>query len=109
MFVKPVELSVLGDSSSWLDKAGNTHFVLQSKKKDGNVMRSFMSGLSGLTVASSSDAQYRKSLMEYDFRILLRFISRKKDYVVAVDESFDKIHNVSSLLHPWNIGIIVNS
>lgn len=60
-------------------------------------MRSFFSGFSsGVTLgANGSNAAYIKSLLEYDFRILLRLGSKKSDYVVAVDSSFEKIHVVS--------------
>ncbi|KAH6573779.1 hypothetical protein BASA61_005347 [Batrachochytrium salamandrivorans] len=115
MFIKPIEVSTLSihPTSSWQDHAGNTHFVLQSKKKDSSIMRSLITGLStgislgvgaavggasalasstGPGTSSSSDAVYRKSLLDYEYRILLRFNSRKADFIVAVDHSFDKIH-----------------
>ncbi|KAL2911819.1 hypothetical protein HK105_208669 [Polyrhizophydium stewartii] len=114
MFIKPIDAALLpAGAAAWQDHAGNTHFVLQSKKKDANVMRSLLSGFSttlslGAAVAagaagsgaaaggpggpSSTDAAYRRSLMDYDFRILLRFLSRKVEFVVAVDDSFEKIH-----------------
>ncbi|KAI8926099.1 hypothetical protein BC831DRAFT_458036 [Entophlyctis helioformis] len=142
MFIRPIDVALLPAAGTvWQDHAGNTHFVLQSKKKDGgNVMRSLFSGLSmGLGLAqqqppqpsvpvpsatsasasggaaatstsgttsaaggiaasvaagtsSTVDAAYRRSLLEFDFRILLRFVSRKQVFVVAVDDAFDKIH-----------------
>ncbi|OAJ37166.1 hypothetical protein BDEG_21229 [Batrachochytrium dendrobatidis JEL423] len=113
MFIKPIEVTSLlvQSKSTWQDHAGNTHFVLQSKKKDANIMRSLITGISlgvgaavgvassslptsaaGPGTSSSSDTAYKKSLLEYEYRILLRFISRKAEFIIAVDHSFDKIH-----------------
>ena len=89
MFIKPLDTSLL-PIAQWQDHAGNTHFSLQSKKKDG--MRSFFSGLTNLSLTSSQDAAYRKSIAEYDYRILLKINTRKQVFVIAVDESFEKIH-----------------
>ena len=78
------------------NKAGNTHFILQSKIK-ASLGQSFLSGLSSLTVSSNTsgtDAAFRKSISEFDFRIILLLESRKQTFVIAVDESFEKIHKV---------------
>ena len=85
MFIKPLEISTL-PAASWQDKAGNPHFVLQMKKKESGIT-SFFSGISAIAV----DA-YKKSIAEYDYRILLHLSTRTQSFVVAVDETFDKIH-----------------
>jgi hypothetical protein len=91
MFIKPLDISTL-PASNWLDKAGNPHFTLQQKKKESG----FGSFFSGMTTTISVDA-YKKSIAEYDFRIILNLTSRKQSFVVAVDESFEKIHTVSAI------------
>ena len=95
MFIKPIDVTILPNSGAiWKDHAGNTHFILQSKKKD-TVMRSLLSGLTTLSVTTDA---YKRSLAEYDFRILLRLAIKKVDYVVAVDDTFEKIHVVQVLI-----------
>ncbi|TPX55175.1 hypothetical protein PhCBS80983_g05535 [Powellomyces hirtus] len=89
MFIKPLDTTVL-PAATFQDRAGNAHFALQSKRQ--NAVQSLFSGLASLSLAVSPDATYKRSLMEYEFRIILRCPSRKRDYIVAVDESFEKIH-----------------
>jgi hypothetical protein len=89
MFIKPLDISTL-PALTWLDKAGNPHFTLQQKRKDTG----FGSFFTGMTATISTDA-YKKSIAEYDYRIILNLTSRKQSFVVAVDESFEKIHTVS--------------
>ncbi|KAJ3283578.1 hypothetical protein HK104_010324 [Borealophlyctis nickersoniae] len=91
MFVKPVDASSISSSATWQDRAGNTHFALQSRRA-ANVVRSLFTGIASLSLSGSSDLAYRKSLAEYEFRIILKCASRKADYIIAVDETFEKIH-----------------
>lgn len=93
MFIKPIDVSTLA-AANWQDKAGNPHFILQAKRKEGG-FGTFLSGLSNMTM-NTIDAQYKKSISEYDFRIILNLSTRKQRFVVAVDESFEKIHTVTS-------------
>ncbi|KAJ3269462.1 TBC1 domain member 8B [Terramyces sp. JEL0728] len=72
MFIKPTDQSTL-PAGSWQDKAGNTHFILQSKKPD--TLRSFFSSL------STQKDGFKKSVSEYDFRIILQ--TQKAKYVIA--------------------------
>ncbi|KAJ3128543.1 TBC1 domain member 9 [Nowakowskiella sp. JEL0407] len=112
MFVKPIDALVLS-AGSWLDHAGNPHFALQSRKHSNNSSNlMFMSLFSGFISNNSttsfgtieSDAARLKRLAEFDFRIVLRSgglgvpgsgsgAGKKKDYVVAVAESFEAIHS----------------
>lgn len=100
MWIRPIDLATLSSANTFQDKAGNTHFVLQSKVKSSTA-RSFFSGLTTtLSMASSgtlTDAAYRKSISDFDFRIILNLTSRKQSFVIAVDESFEKIHHVCIL------------
>ncbi|KAI8822174.1 rab-GTPase-TBC domain-containing protein [Fimicolochytrium jonesii] len=89
MFIKPLDVASL-PAATYQDKAGNDHFALQSRKQ--NAVRSLFSGIASLSLSNSPDAAYRRSLMEYEFRIILKCPSRKTEYVVAVDETFEKIH-----------------
>ncbi|TPX64567.1 hypothetical protein SpCBS45565_g05797 [Spizellomyces sp. 'palustris'] len=89
MFIKPLDTTAL-PSATFQDHAGNAHFALQSKK--ANVVRSLFSGIASLSLSTSSDSAYKKNLMEYEFRIILRCPSRKAEYIVAVDDTFEKIH-----------------
>lgn len=90
MFIRPIDVSTI-PGNTWQDRAGNTHFTLQSKKKD-NAFGAFLSGFSNIGI--TGEAAYRRSIAEYDFRILLNLETRKQRFVVAVDETFDKIHTV---------------
>lgn len=83
MFIKPTDQSTL-PAANWQDKAGNAHFILQSKKPD--TFRSFFSNL------STQKDGFKKSVSEYDFRIILQ--TQKAKYVIAVDDTFEKIHEV---------------
>ncbi|KAI9095959.1 rab-GTPase-TBC domain-containing protein [Phlyctochytrium arcticum] len=89
MFIKPLDAATLS-AATFQDHSGNAHFVLQSRKQ--NAVRSLFSGFAALSLGSGPDASYRKSLMDYEYRIILRCPSRKADYVVAVDDTFEKIH-----------------
>ncbi|KAJ3153650.1 hypothetical protein HDU86_005148 [Geranomyces michiganensis] len=95
MFIKPLDVQALPAAHPFQDRAGNAHFALQSKLPR-NPMQSLFSGFTAFSLAvsapSPADAAFRRSLLEYDHRIILRCPSRKLDYVVAVDESFEKIH-----------------
>ncbi|KAI8900293.1 rab-GTPase-TBC domain-containing protein [Globomyces pollinis-pini] len=68
--------------------------MLQSKKPD--TVRSFFSGFSSKPT-NNSETAYKKSISEYDFRILLKIESRKQCFVIAVDETFDKIHTLAEI------------
>jgi hypothetical protein len=109
MWIRPIDLATLSSANTFQDKAGNTHFVLQSKVKSSTA-RSFFSGLTTtLSMASSgtlTDATYRKSISDFDFRIILNLTSRKQSFVIAVDESFEKIHHVCVFYHFVN-GLIL--
>ena len=108
MFIKPIDIATLPSSSAaFQDKAGNTHFHLQSKIKASSLSaRSFLTGLgsalsggagggSSSGTLAATDAAYRKSIAnDFEFRILLNLTSRKQSFVIAVDESFEKIHHV---------------
>jgi hypothetical protein len=83
MFIKPLDLTSL-PLQSWKDKAGNPHFLLQQKESG---FGSFFSGIANVTID-----YYKKSIATYDYRILLKLTSRKQTFVVAVDDSFEKIH-----------------
>ncbi|KAJ3035820.1 TBC1 domain member 9, partial [Rhizophlyctis rosea] len=89
MFIKPLDAS--STTSTWQDHAGNAHFALQSRRST-NVVRSLFSGIAALSLNSLSDGGGRKSYMDYEYRIILRCPSRKADFVVAVDETFERIH-----------------
>lgn len=57
-------------------------------------VRKFFSNI-GQTLAISSDPQqeaYRRSISEFDYRIMLKITTRNKQYIIAVDDTFDKIH-----------------
>ncbi|KAJ3022183.1 TBC1 domain member 9 [Thoreauomyces humboldtii] len=90
MFIKPLDTATL-PATPFQDRAGNNHFALQSRKPSSSVF-SLFSGLASLSLVSSPDAVYRRSIMEYEFRITLRCPTRKTEYVVAVAETFEKIH-----------------
>ncbi|KAI9360414.1 rab-GTPase-TBC domain-containing protein [Zopfochytrium polystomum] len=103
MFVKPLEVGLL-PVTPWQDRAGNNHFVLQSKKPPTFELRSLL-GFASATVAtaansalgvgmglSATDAALIKSIAEFEYRIILRCPSKKTDFVVAVDDTFEKIH-----------------
>ncbi len=105
MFIKPIDVASLpSTSATFQDKAGNTHFHLQSKLKSSTLSaRSFLTGLGSalsggtgsLSGNQATDAAYRKSIAnDFEFRILLNLTSRRQSFVVAVDESFEKIHCV---------------
>lgn len=89
MFIRPLDITLV-TVASWQNHAGNTHFTLQSKKKDSAV-KSFFSGI-GQSLTLSADL-YRRSIAEYDFRVIMNIRTRSKQFIVAVDDSFDKIHN----------------
>ncbi|KAJ3134127.1 hypothetical protein HDU90_005223 [Geranomyces variabilis] len=96
MFIKPLDVHALPVAHPFQDRAGNAHFALQSKLPR-NPVQSLFSGLAAFSLAvsapsSPADAAFRRSLLDYDHRIVLRCPSRKLDYIVAVDESFEKIH-----------------
>ncbi|KAJ3173298.1 hypothetical protein HDU87_007671 [Geranomyces variabilis] len=97
MFIKPLDVHALPVAHPFQDRAGNAHFALQSKLPR-NPVQSLFSGFAAFSLAASSapsspaDAAFRRSLLDYDHRIVLRCPSRKLDYIVAVDESFEKIH-----------------
>ncbi|KAI8916136.1 rab-GTPase-TBC domain-containing protein [Gorgonomyces haynaldii] len=88
MFIKPLDIHLLGQHT-WQDRAGNTHFTLQSKKKDVG-LKNLLSF--SIPLQLSPEQQYIKSISDYDFRIVLKAVSRNKVFCIAVDESFDKIH-----------------
>lgn len=57
MFIYPIKTAQITSSSSgygWEDKAGNDHFVLQSKVKHDGIVRSLFSGLSSWIPGSPS-------------------------------------------------------
>ena len=97
-------------NTSFTDKAGNHYFTLQQSKKNNNVIKSLFSTLytsatsSTQTMSSASSnniksnssipsAAFLKSISDYEFRIILKCPSRKSDFVVAVDDTFEKIHS----------------
>jgi tRNA U34 2-thiouridine synthase MnmA/TrmU len=98
MFIRPLDTATLS-SATWQNHAGNSHFTLQSKKRDGihglteAVLKFFKNISQNLTISSDQhhDA-YKKSIAEFDFRIILKIATRNKQFVVSVDDSFDKIH-----------------
>jgi hypothetical protein len=83
MFIKPLDLTTL-PAQTWQNKAGNTHFILQKKESS---FGSFFSNITNVTMSA-----YKKSISDYEFRIILNLHTRKQSFVVAVDESFEKIH-----------------
>ncbi|KAI8833549.1 rab-GTPase-TBC domain-containing protein [Chytridium lagenaria] len=94
MFIKPIEASVF-PSATWVDRAGNTHFSLQSRKS-GSLIQNFFGAISvsvsTTTSANGATPAFIRSINEYEFRILLKCSGKRGDYVVAVDENFEKIH-----------------
>ena len=80
MFIKPIETTAF-PPSVWQDHAGNIHFALQSRKS-----RSLFSGLS--LVGNPN----LKRLADYEFRIILRLQTKKTEYLIAVDSTFESIH-----------------
>lgn len=103
MFIKPIDEATL-PAGKYQNKAGNTHFVLQNKIKF-SFGQSIISGFTNTLSLTSTDSAFRRSISEFEFRIILVLSSRKQTFVIAVDESFEKIHKVSSL----NIGIFLIS
>jgi hypothetical protein len=89
MLIKPIDLAEL-PGGSWQNKAGNTYFTLQSKSQDSAILSFFSNTLNTKTLGSS----YTRSISHYDFRIILALATRNQKYVVAVAESFAKIHDV---------------
>ncbi|KAJ3330223.1 hypothetical protein HDU76_006176 [Blyttiomyces sp. JEL0837] len=83
-------------TATWQDRAGNHHFALQSKKATGfaigNIFSSFTPTGGGAAGTAAANAAFLRSIGEYEYRILLRCPSKKLDYVVAVDDTFEKIH-----------------
>lgn len=79
MFIKPIDASTL-PPATWQDRSGNLHFILQSRKS-----RSLFANLTILQ-------PHLKKLADFEFRILLKCLGKKMDYVVAVDDTFEKIH-----------------
>jgi hypothetical protein len=91
MFIRPLDIAAL-PTATWQNHAGNTHFSLQSKKKDP--LKAFFTGL-GQSLTISTDPQqdaYIRPIADYDFRILLKIATRNKHFIIAVDDNFDKIH-----------------
>ncbi|KAJ1566927.1 TBC1 domain member 9, partial [Cladochytrium tenue] len=113
MFVKPTDVALL-PAASWQDRSGNAHFALQAKRPAAFDVRaalfaiasSAVSAAAGAAAAAASSsspaaaasgtsaavAALLRSLGEFEFRIILRCPSRKADFVVAVDDTFEKIH-----------------
>ncbi|KAJ1561867.1 hypothetical protein HK405_002346 [Cladochytrium tenue] len=113
MFVKPTDVALL-PAASWQDRSGNAHFALQAKRPAAFDVRaalfaiasSAVSAAAGAAAAAASSsspaaaasgtsaavAALLRSLSEFEFRIILRCPSRKADFVVAVDDTFEKIH-----------------
>ncbi|KAJ3209806.1 TBC1 domain member 8B [Dinochytrium kinnereticum] len=95
MFIKPIDAAVF-PAATWVDRAGNTHFSLQSRKA-GSYIQNFFGVISASVVATSNatsgaSAAFIRSINEYEFRILLKCSAKKLDYVIAADDSFEKIH-----------------
>lgn len=95
MFIKPIDLTAL-PALSWQDKAGNSHFILQSKSKASASSSIFTTSIASYFTAHKED-DLKKSINEHDFRIILLLPSRRVKFVVAVDESFEKIHTVRKI------------
>jgi hypothetical protein len=96
MFIKPVDASLL-PSATWQDRAGNHHFALQSRKAVSFEIRNIFSfgtsaSTGGSTGTAAASAAFLRSIGEFEFRIVLKCPSKKADYVVAVDDTFEKIH-----------------
>jgi hypothetical protein len=82
MFIKPLETSAL-PQATWTDHSGNLYFTLQSRKARGL--------FASLSLAQVPQAV--KRISEFEFRILLKTGGGKKtQFVVAVDDSFEKMH-----------------
>lgn len=82
MFVKPLETTVF-PQATWQDHSGNLYFSLQSRKARGL--------FASLSLSQVSPAV--KKLSEFEFRIVLKCSSAgKKQFVVAVDDTFEKMH-----------------
>ncbi|KAJ3103972.1 TBC1 domain member 8B [Phlyctochytrium planicorne] len=91
MFIRPTDV-VAFPAATWVDRAGNTHFALQSRKAGSYVQNIFGALSVSVSTASKANAAFIKAMNEYEFRILLKCSSKKIEYVVAVDETFEKIH-----------------
>ncbi|KAJ3414905.1 hypothetical protein HDV05_005854 [Chytridiales sp. JEL 0842] len=95
MFIKPVDAASL-PAATWQDRAGNHHFSLQSRKAASFDVRnifSFTGAVSaGSTGTAAASAAFLRSIGEFEFRIVLKCPTKKSDYVVAVDDTFEKIH-----------------
>lgn len=95
MFIKPVELaSSFNSSSSWNEHASNSHFELQSRQNSVSI-RSLLNVITNASDAtlsplfaessppSSPQLRRRKSVVDYKYRIILKFSSRKEVFVVG--------------------------
>lgn len=71
MRIKPRECTA---QLGWLDKAGNTHCVLQAHRKESVITTLFTRAV------------------QDDHRILLRMHASKMVYIIALDSSFGGIH-----------------
>ncbi|KAI9197168.1 rab-GTPase-TBC domain-containing protein [Polychytrium aggregatum] len=93
MFIKPLDLAAVADTNVWQAHAGNQHFALQSRKQTPALksLFSFANIVPLIPVASSPDAALKRQVADAEFRIILR-CANKKEYVVAVDATFEKIH-----------------
>jgi len=89
MFIKPVNIELLNDNSKWIQRAANLYLTLESKDKPPKGVISNI--FSSIRQDKNED---KKTIYYYDFRIVLNFHSESQEkYVVAVDDSFEKIHN----------------
>jgi hypothetical protein len=88
MFIRPLNTSLVA-SNTWQDRAGNTHFTLQSKLKD-TAMRSLFKNMA-IQITVDAQAEYRKSIAEYDYRITLKIASRNKQFIMY--QAFDKVQS----------------
>jgi len=89
MFIKPVNVELVNDNSKWIQKAANLYFTLESKDKPPKGL------LSNIFSSIRQDKnEEKKTIYYYDFRIVLNFHTEGKEkYIVAVDETFEKIHD----------------
>jgi len=89
MFIKPVNIELLNDNSKWIPKAANLYLTLESRDKPTkNVISNIFSSI------RQDKNEEKKTIYYYDFRIILNFHSEGKEkYIVAVDETFEKIHD----------------
>jgi len=90
MFIKPVEAPVT--TSVWTEHAANSHFVLESQS--ASIFKSLISVFSNTGKGTDLERNgiLSKSISDYEFRILLKCLTKGVVYIVAVSDTLSKIH-----------------